>query len=76
MQLEAINRALEEAIEVEHLKKVLVEKEPRGDAAGNYRSRVLEGAIEVEHLKKVLLEREPRGDAAGSHRRRALEETI
>ena len=48
-------RALEEAFEVEHLEKFLVE---RGDAAGGYRSRALEEAIEVEHLEKVLVERE------------------
>ena len=65
------SRALEEAIEVEHLEKVLVERELRGGAAGSYRSS--EEAMEIEHLEKVLAERELRGDAAGSYRSTALE---
>ena len=42
-------------------KVVLFERELRGDAAGNYRSKALEYAMEEEHLKNVLLERELRG---------------
>ena len=42
------SRALEECIEVEHLKK--------GGGAGNYRSRAIEETIEVEHLKSCSKE--------------------
>ena len=39
------------------LKKILLEGELWGDAAGSYRDRALEATIEVEHLKKILVER-------------------
>ena len=40
------------------MKKVVLEREPRGDDAGSYTSTGLEEVIEVEHLKKILFERE------------------
>ena len=43
------------------MKKILLQRELRGDAAGSFRSRALEEAIEVEHLKKFQLKRELRG---------------
>ena len=45
------------------MKKVLLEGELLGDAAGSCRSRALEEAIEIEHMMKALLERELWGDA-------------
>ena len=54
---------LEETIEVEHLKQILLERLLREDAAGSYRSRALEEA---------MLERQLRSDAAGSYRSKAL----
>ena len=44
------SRALEEAIEVEHLKHILFKRDLRGDAAGSYRCRALGETIEVEFL--------------------------
>ena len=47
------SRSLQEAIELEHLKQILLGNELPPDAAGSYRSKALEEAIEVEHLKKL-----------------------
>ena len=57
------SKLLEETIEVEILKGVLVERELQGRAAVSYRRRAIEEAIEVEVLKGVLVERELRGAA-------------
>ena len=60
------SRAFSTAIEVEHLKQTLLERELREDAAGSCRSKALEKTIEVEHLKEVLLEKTLRVVSAGS----------
>ena len=59
------------------MKKVMFERELRGDEAGSHISRAFE-AIDAEHLKKGLAERELRGgnqkEAAGDYTSRGLEE--
>ena len=50
------SRALQEAIAVELLKQILLERELWGDVAGNYITTALEEFIEVEVWKKVLVE--------------------
>ena len=58
---ETCKRIQHKAIEVEHLKKVPVERELQMDTSGRYRSRALEEAIGVDRLKGVLVETELRG---------------
>ena len=64
----------QQTVDVEHLEKVLAERELRGDAAGSYRSRAVGEGIEVEHFEEVLIEIKLRGDAAASYSSRALGE--